>query len=245
MSTFSIAKPVFDWANLNQGVVSILIFITTLALGWTTGIFAALRRKPSFRIRKIDGPTFCSTFLTGVKRDDMDIHRSAFAIYLHVTNVGSAPGSIDAVHLGYHWHVRPLTLSWLRYGLGWFWVRNQTSSMNDFQVSIGENLKLFPFLFQKGYQSGTSETFLQAGQSTNGVVYFEQSDSWGGCFPSVRNNRVKIRVRIIDGFGQAHSQNLLIPSVTLEQARVFNSSFGSTFAQLRGEVPPSDARVLD
>lgn len=240
MTVYSIVEHMADWSNRNQGVVSILIFAGTLVLGWATGIFAALRRKPRFRVRTIDGPTFCSTFLTGAKRGDLDIHRSAFAIYLHVTNVGSASGSIDEVHLGYHWHVQPFSLAWLRYGIGWFWIKNQTASIHDFQADIGDNLKIFPFLFQKSYLSGSSsETFLQIGQSTSGVIYFEQPDSWGGCFPSIRRGRAKVRIKLIDGFGRRYARTFLIPSVTPDDAKKYNPSFGTTFAHLHGEFQAS------
>lgn len=241
MSIIATVQQTADWSNRNQGIVSILIFAATLLFGWVTGIFGALRRRPKFRIRTIDGPTFCSTFLTGAKQGTSDVHRSAIAIYLHVTNIGSASGSIDAIHLGYHWSVQPFSRIWLRYGVGWFWLKNQTAVIEDFQAIIGENRKIYPLLFQRSTLSGTSsETFLQAGQSTNGVVYFEQSDSLGGCFPAIRNNRVKVVVKIIDGFGKNYTRTFLIPSVSLDQARTYNPSFGATFSHLRGEIKRAD-----
>lgn len=247
MSLFATMQQAADWSNRNQGVVSIFIFAATLLFGWVSGIFSALRRRPRFRIRTIEGPTFCSTFLTGAKHENFDIYRSAFAVYLHVSNVGSASGSIDAVHLGYHWQVRPFTLTWLRYGVGWFWLKNQTAVIHDFQANIGDNLKIYPFLFQKSVLSGTSsDTFLQTGQSTNGVIYFEKADSWDGCFPAVRHNRVKVRVKIIDAFGRSYARTIFIPSVTPDEARVYNPSFGSTFSHLRGELretTPDDATL--
>lgn len=229
----------FDWLNANQGVVGVAIFVTTLVLGWITGIFDALRRKPRFRMQLIDGPTFCCTFIIGRQENGFDIHRSAFALYLHVSNVGSASGSINEVHLGYHWHIHPFSRQWLLYRLGWFWLRRQATIITDFQVYIGENLKLYPFLFQRSTISGDSaETFLQIGQSTNGVVYFEQSDSWGGCFPSVEDGSVRVKIRLVDAFGQRHSRTFKIPSVTLEEAKKYNPTFGDTLAHLRQEIPP-------
>lgn len=206
-------------------------------LGWLTGIFDALRRRPRFRVQAIDGPTFCSTFMTGKEKDGYQVHRSAFALYLHVTNIGSSSGSIDDIHIGYHWNVHRFSPSWFRYGLGWFWLKNQTVAVEDFQVYIGENLKIYPFLVQRNFlSSANSNTFLEIGQSTNGVVYFEQSDSWGACFPLVRDGKIRVKVRVIDAFGKRHVQKLRIPSVTPEEARKFNPAFGTTIAHLRGEM---------
>jgi hypothetical protein len=39
-----------SWLNANQGVVSVLILVTTLFLGWVSGIFTSLRRKPNFAL---------------------------------------------------------------------------------------------------------------------------------------------------------------------------------------------------
>jgi hypothetical protein len=91
---------VVDWLNANEGVVSVLIFPVTLFLAWVSGIFAALQRRPKLRIRLIDGPTFCSPFQTGKKYGTYDVHRTAFALYLSVANVG--------------WHIKPFSLLWLR-----------------------------------------------------------------------------------------------------------------------------------
>ncbi len=233
-----LVKAFADWSNANQGIVTVSIFFTTLLLGWLSGIFAALKRRPRFRLGLITGPTFSCTFLTGQKQNGHDVHRSAFALYLHVTNVGSASGSIVEVHVGYHWHLRPFSFDWLRHTVGWFWLRDQTVVVEDFQASIGENLKVFPFLFQRSVLSGlSSDTFLQIGQSTNGVVYFEQSDSWGGCFPKVVDGSVRVKVRLIDAFGRSHCRKFLIPSVTMDEALKFNPSFGQTIAHIRGEIP--------
>lgn len=236
------ARMFAEWSNTNQGVVGIGIFALTLLFGWLSGIFGALRRKPRFRIRLIEGPTFCCTYPTGTKHGEFDVHRSAFALYLHISNAGSASSSIDAVHIGYHWQLRPFSLQWLRYRIGWFWLTEQVAAIDDFQANIGENLKVYPFLFQKSFLSGSSaETFLQIGQSTNGVVYFEQADSWGGCFPSVADEVVRLKVRLVDAFGKSHTKSFQIPSVTPEEALKYNPSFGLTLSHLRGEIPPDQA----
>ncbi len=227
------------WSNDNQGVVSIGIFVVTMTFGWVSGIFSSLRRKPKFRLTLIDGPTFCCTYHVGKTQGDYEVHRTGIALYLVVANTGSAASSIANVSVGYHWHLQRFSLQWLRYSIGWFWLNNQSVSLTDFQAKIGENIKVFPFLTQANHLAPLkAKTFLQVGQSTNGVVYFEQADSWGGCFPSAKDGHVRIKVAIEDTFGKKHCAKFTIPSVQMEYARKYNPSFGSTLAELHGEPLP-------
>lgn len=232
------------WLNDNQGVVGVAIFAVTLALGWITGIFSALRRRPKFRIQLIDGPTFVCTFLTGKKHNDFDVHRTGVALYLKIANSGSAASSIDEISVGYHWQVIPFTPVWFKYGVGWFWLRDQTAAIHDFQAKIGENIKFYPFLTQKSiYSPVHASTYLEPGQSENGVVYFEQSDSWGGCFPAVGKKGTRIKVCVTDVFGGKHTARFTVPNFTLERARTYNPSFGKTLSELRNEPLPHDEEI--
>jgi hypothetical protein len=232
------------WLNENQGVAGVGIFLITLLLGWGSGIFSALRRRPKFRITFIAGPTFCCTFPTGGECDGTPIHRTGIALYLAIANIGSAASSLESISVAYHWHLRPLSVLWLRYRIGWFWLHSQTAIVHDFQARIGENVKIYPFLTQRSILSGADpSTFLEPGRATNGVVYFEQSDSWGGCFPSPTDGQVKIKVGIRDVFGRMHKAKFRIPAVSMEDARRYNPSFGKTFAELRNETLPHDERI--
>ena len=79
-------------------------------------------------------------------------------------------------------------------------------------VDIGENIKVFPFLLQKSYLSAnTVDTYLEEGKSAVGVVYFEQQESWGGCFPTPKNNHTKIKVKVIDSFNGIHTKVIKVP----------------------------------
>jgi hypothetical protein len=132
-------------------------------------------------------------------------------------------------------------LLWLKNTVGWFWIKEQSVSLSDFQVTIGEHTKFYPFLNQESRVSGSeTRTFLEVGRSANGVVYFEQEDSWGGCFPTVKNGLVRIRVRVKDVFGKVHQARFSIPSVSLEHARKYNPDFGKTLAQLYQKPLPFD-----
>ncbi len=233
-----------NWLNDNQGVVSVAIFVVTLGLGWVSGIFSALRRRPKFRIQLIDGPTFVCTVHTGKRRDALDIHRTCVALYLKITNSGSAASSIDKISVGYHCRLIRFTLAWFRYGLGWFWLHDQTAAILDFQAKIGENIKVYPFLTQKSILSSAHpSTYLEPGQSANGVVYFEQSDSLGGCIPTASAKGTRIKVCVRDVFGGKHMARFRVPNVTLEHARTYNPSFGKTFAELHNEPLPHDGSI--
>lgn len=230
------------WLNDNQGVVSVALFVVALLLGWLSGIFSALRRRPKFRMRLLAGPTFACTFGTGKKYLEYDVHRTGVALYLKVTNAGSAASSIERISVAYHWNVSRFTRAWLKYGVGWYWLHNQTVAIHDFQTRIGESIKFYPFLIQKSIHAPThASTFLEPGQTENGVVYFEQSDSWGGCFPKPHRKGIRIKVCIEDVFGGRHFTRFRVPNVPLEAARKFNPSFGKTIAELRNDPLPHDA----
>jgi hypothetical protein len=232
------------WSNDNQGVLSIGLFVVTMSFGWVSGIFSALQQKPKFNLRLINGPTFCCSYPIGRTNGEHEVHRTGIAIYLAVANVGSAASSIVNISIGYHWHIHPFSVDWFKYSIGWFWLHEQTAALTDFQAKIGGNIKVFPFLTQSNHLAPVdAETYLQPGQSTNGVVYFEQSDSWGGCFPSPHKGLVPIKVAIEDAFGKRHSAKFNIPSVSMEYARTYNPSFGKTLAELRGEPLPFDTSI--
>lgn len=230
---------VTKWMNDNQGVVSFLIFLATICIAWVAGLFSALRRRPKLRLTLLDGPTLCSTFLTGNKHNGFDAHRTGIALYLKISNVGSAPTSIDTVKLGYRWHLRPWTLPWFRYRVLWFWLQNPAIVIEDFQVAIGENIKFYPFLLQRSTVSGeAADSYLRVGQSMNGVVYFEQPESWGGFFPSPKNGRTKVRISVVDTFGSSHKKTFQIPVVPFDEAKKYNPSFGITLSTLDSNPKP-------
>lgn len=230
------------WLNDNQGVLGLGVFMSTLILGWFSGIFAALRRKPKFKLELLDGPTFCCTFPTGGLKENFPLHRTGFALYLSIANIGSAASSIKNISIGYHWHVNMLSIAGIKYRFGWFWLRHQTPAIHDFQAKIGENIKLYPFLMQASAIASTgSSTYFEPGMATNGVIYFEQPNSWGGCHPSPQKRGVRIKIAIRDVFGKAHTAKFWIQPVTLDDARKYNPSFGITYSELHNETLPHDA----
>ena len=234
-----------DWLNENQGTLSLSLFFATILFGWLSGIFAALRRKPKLSITSIEGPTFVCTYGTGYKHEGYDAHRTGIALYLSIANVGAASTSIEKISVGYRWAIIPFRKLWWKYGLFRFWVSDQTVALEDFQAELGEgNIKMYPFLTQRSVLSGESaDTFLEVGKSTNGVVYFEQSDSFGGCFPVSIQHRVNLKVVVTDVYGKRHRKKLLVPKVNLEGARKYKPSFGSTLTKMRADKDVFDLPV--
>lgn len=219
-----------NWINENSGFVGVLIFIATILMGWVSGIFKSLVRKPKLKIEKIEGPTFASTFNTGKKHNGYDTHRTGIALYLNITNVGSKATSIKKVSIAYHRHITKFNKLWIKDRPFWFWIENTTVALRDFQTKIGGNMKIYPFLLQAStILPTTKSTYLQEGENTTGMVYFEQEESYGNCFPYHKNDKTKIRIKVLDSYGKKYMQEFLIPVVTLEKAKEYNPAFGDTY----------------
>jgi len=62
-------------------------------------------------------------------------------------------------------------------------------------------------------------------------------------FGCVKYIIAKIKVRVFDVFGKAHTLEAEIPSVTLEEARNYNPSFGKTHSQMSGKTLPFDEAI--
>jgi hypothetical protein len=232
------------WMNDNAGLLAFLLFVATLLLGWASGIFAFLRHKPKFKLSLIEGPTFCCIYEAGGEHNGYKVHRVGFALYLRVANTGSAAASIEKVELAYHWNITSLNYLWLRYRVGWFWLDRFAVALDDFQVVIGDNVKIYPFLFQKTRLSQVSQdTYLPPGRSVLGLIYFEQPNSLGGCPPIAQGGKVRVKVKVVDTFGHKHVIRTYVPLVTLLEARRFNPSFGKTFSALTGEELPFDSGI--
>ncbi len=225
-----------DWINDNSGVVDVLLFLITIILGWVSGIFSTLRQRPKFKITPFPGPTFCCIYKTDKLYQGYEMHRTAIALYLGVYNVGSASSSIRNISVGYHWDLKPFSKKWIKNTLGWFWLEQPTVSLKDFQVKVGENIKVYPFLIQKSLLVSTeNKLFLEVGNSTIGIVYFEQDESWGGCYPKPTNSKVTLKVKITDIFNKTHHSKVQVPLVSFEEARKYNPSFGETLISLNSE----------
>ncbi|WP_028293023.1 hypothetical protein [Oceanobacter kriegii] len=225
---------IFDWLNNNQGVLSVIIFIVTILIGWVSGIIGALRKKPKFKISTILGPTMVVTSTVPGFHNGLPKHKTAISLYLGISNVGSAPSQLKYAHVGYHWSTVRFSWNWLKYSVGWFWLKNQTAVLEDFQCQIGEGkVKFFPFLFQKSPVTGLGgNTYLLEGQSINGLVYFEQAESYGACFPKVKDGKTKLKIVLLDAEDRKHAKSVWVDVTSIEQAKQYNPAFGDTLSQL-------------
>jgi len=213
------------WTNNNAGFLALILFVITLLLGWSSGVFTRLRYRANFVLEAIEGPTFCCTFKTGRKHQETNTHRTAIVIYLSIKNIGVAPSEIFKVQIGYHNHS-------FKYSFLWFWL-SPVLSLRDFGHTIGENLKVYPFLIQKStLLPQENNTYLLSGQSSKGIVYFEQAESFGGFSPRVKSRKVKVKVKVFDVFNRCYSSVFWIPVVDLSYARKFNAEFGQTLENM-------------
>lgn len=227
--------------NDNQGVLTLALFVISLFFGWLSGIFESLRGRPKLKVSLIDGPTFCSTFSVNEQYDCHQLHRTAISLYLRIANVGHAPTSIEDVSITYRWGVHPRNP--FRFLRKMIWLP-AVVVVQDFQVAIGLNTKVFPMLLQRSPLTGRgTKTYLKPGQSVNGVCYFEQTKSWGAFHPFVLHGKTSLRVHVSDSYGTTWTKRFQVPVVPLEEAKKYNPSFGDTLAHLHGEFPKEKIEI--
>lgn len=198
-------------------------------LAWESGLFKAILKKPKFKISTIKGPTFCSTFSTGSKHEGHDVHKTAFSIYLKINNIGYVPSSIDRIEIGYHWSINKINVLWFKYCIGWRWIE-QTIAKDDFMISLDdEKNKVYPFLVQDSLlQINKKDGYLTVGKCVNGIVYFEQEESYGGSYPNVKHGKVKIKIRVYDIYQNKYSITQEIPFIDIAEAKKYCPSFGES-----------------
>ncbi len=211
-----------EWTNKNSGFLGLIIFLTTMMLGWISGIFSSLRKKPKLEIDVLKGPTFCASFDTGRMFEGNLTHRTAISAYVEIVNIGSAPTDIKAIHIGYKSQSQKNPFKW-------FWLKEITVAKSDFMMKLGEDKKIFPFLMQRNQLiEAEIDTYLLEGKRLNGIVYFEQEESWGEFLPKIENNRMRIKVRVFDVYGRSYTATSTINKVTLEAAKNICEKFGET-----------------
>lgn len=223
----NLLRGIISWTNENSGFLGLIIFLLTLFLGWLSGIFKFLMQKPKLKIKVIPGPTMVTCFETGRNLNKSKTYRTAISLYLKIINIGSAPTDIDRVEVGYHNQS-------LKYNFFWFWLENSHISLSDFRVKIGDSEKVYPFLFQQSFIAPKqTETYLEIGKKATGIVYFEQRESWGGFQPRINNNKIKVKIKVVDAFGKSYTLKTQIPFVSKEEAQKFNPEFGNSLESLK------------
>lgn len=233
---------VVAWLNANEGLLALILFSVSAAYAWFSGIIGNLRRRPKLNIDFIEGPTLCAIDNIGQDELGRETHRVSISLYLKISNSGSAPTSIGDIRVGYKWSLPRFSAHWWVRLFSNQWIENQTISLKDFQAIVSDDgdVKLFPFLTQKSTISGSSaNSYLEIGEITNGVVYFEQPDAWGACQPLTVRGKTKISVQIKDAFGGRHRASRTIPVVPVAEAKKFNPSFGESLNRLKA-IPKED-----
>lgn len=223
-------QTLIDWFNENEGLLSVILFLMSLLFGWITGIFRSLVRKPRFRIRIIPKMTFGTIYLTGEKYTPptlgtYKVHKTAFVIYLEITNVGSAASNLGKIEIGYYKDDGKSTFFQRR-----LWIR-ETNILADFVIPTGDGQAVrIPHLRQSSLEFNQHyDGFLQVGQSILGAAYFEQYASWGNNYPRVdERNFTKLKISVKDAFGDNYSKIFEVPIKTIQDAFRYNPRFGLT-----------------
>ncbi len=184
------------------------------------------KSKPDLKIELIPTPSFCSTFDSELPNESINIHRTAIILYLKITNTGNAFTEIGKIHIGYESMEN-----------NWHWLSEETTLLDDFTMPIGENLKVYPFLKQKNFlMNNDTDTFLDPGQSRNGIVYFEQKASGGNLYPKIdENNQVKVKIIVHDTKGLKWMLEEKITKVMVNAAREHCPQFGKTMLLAKGD----------
>lgn len=231
-------EKIIKWTNENSGFVSIVLFIITLLLAWISGLFNLLRNNPKFKIEIIDQCTFCCVFDLNKKHENLPVHKTAFVIYISITNIGHAASSIRKIKLGYLKSDFTHKLFSKRN-----WVKEMIAK-EDFRINFtdSETIKVFPFIKQQNqlYPNNT-DTFLQVGKHVNGIVYFEENEAFGSWMPrqNKNSNTTNVKLVIYDAFGKSHSKTFDLNFVDPTEAFKFNNFFGQTMVEYFKTKPSS------
>lgn len=241
-------EKIINWLNNNEGLLSLILFIVTIIFGWFSGIFKSFTKKPRFKIRVIEKMTFGCVFLTGEKytppgQGTYDLHKTAFVLYLEITNTGTADSKIGKIHIGYYpdtdkpkWRQRR---NWIA----------ESNIMANFALPIANSEKMLavPHLKQKNEPDYSSlDTFLKVGDSVNGVSYHEQTRCWGNFYPRTeKNGTVELIVKIKDAFGYNYKKKVFVPLKNISDAMDNNPDFGMTEYLLNPPLYDSWMETLD
>jgi len=218
---------IIRWTNDNSGFVSVVIFGLTLLIAWTSGLFNELRKRPRFKIEIVKQCTFATIFDLKKEFNGLQVTKTAIVIYFDITNIGNAPSSIGDIRVGYKKFDLGLRLFTRRNWIG------EKIAKEDFRVGFenSEHAKVYPFLKQRNNSyPNQNDTFLEIGKIQNGIVYFEQEDSYGNWMPRINKDgkTINLKVEIKDAFGGFHYKTVDIDSVDSGHAFRFNPLFGQT-----------------
>ncbi len=218
---------IIDWTNKNSGFLGLLIFLSSLLIGWISGLFGFLRKRPKFKIRIIEQATFGCIIDLNRTYNDLPVHKTAIAVYLEITNIGNAPSSIGEIKLGYLLSdKRP---KW-RTSRNWIY---ETFAKSDFRVEFRDSkvIKGYPFLKQKNVNFDNKiDNYLEVGKTSNGIVYFEESEAYGSWMPRFNKDieTTDLIVKVKDSFDNNHKKKFTLKLVDPNYTLKINPYFGQT-----------------
>lgn len=229
-ATNILIENIINWCNQNSGFLGVIIFLVSLVIGWLSGFFRMLRKRPNIKIKTIEGPTFYSTIFLDKTYNGLPVHKTAFVIYLELTNKGNAPSSIGQIKLGY----RPDNSSFI-WKIKFKWIYETVlKSQLIAQFKDSELVKGFPFLKQKSdIHSNNAETFLDVGRIANGIIYFEEHETYGNWTPRLNKDKdsTNIKIKVKDAYGRNHIKKLKIKYLKPEKALEMSPYFGQTYEE--------------
>ena len=220
---------IINWCNVNSGFLSLVLFLATFIFGWISGFFKSIIISPNFRIEKLEQCTFCTIIDLNETYNDLPVHKTAFVVYLKVSNIGNISSSIHKVELGYYKADFKTKFCSKRR-----WVK-QTISKEDFKIELpdSDKLKVYPFLsLRNQLYSKEIDTFLEVGKQITGVVYFEEYEAYGNLMPRLEDdNFVDVEILIHDVFGNKFRKKMKLKYVEPKEAFKYNSYFGQTYKE--------------
>ncbi len=221
-----------NWCNQNSGLVTIIIFFLSITIGWISGFFKFIRKRPKFKISTIEGPTFGSIIALDKTYQGLPVYKTAFILYLEITNIGNAPSSLGKIKIGY-WR-DDSTPIW-RSKRNWIKETVLKSDLTT-RFSDSELTKVYPFLKQKSKLfPDSSDTFLEVGKIVNGITYFEELETYGNWKPKLNEDQktIDIKINIKDASGRNHSKifkiNMVEPKKALEMSPYFGQTYNEYF----------------
>lgn len=223
-------KEFIKWTNENSGFVSIILFVITFLIAWISGFFKFLTNKPKFKIEIIEQCSFCCVFDLNEKFKNLPVHKSAFVIYLRITNVGKAASSIGKIKLGYYKSDLKKKFFSKR---NWL---NEAMVKDDFQFPFenSDKVKVYPFLKQRSeIMPSENDTYLLVGKQTNGIIYFEEQEAYGNWMPRQNEDGITTDIQILieDMFEKKYKKNYKLKFNLPETALKYNKYFGQTYKE--------------
>lgn len=210
-----------EWVEYNSGFLSVAIITISIIVGWLSGTFKAIRRKPKLSVN-LNKPSFYSIRCFEEYYQGISLFRPFFLLYLDIKNIGYSPTTITGNRLCFKVRVGKIRFKKI--------CIKDVPVLGDVGHTIGENLRVFPFLIQKNtLMNNDSElSYLKEGGQANGMLYFESPKCWGDFVPYNKDGKTKIYLKVIHTMGKPVSKKFLVEEWLLSYAEKFNKNLGWT-----------------